>query len=53
VLHRTTVPFVTDPGEAARRPELGVLSAMAHGETGWLEKAAIAASVTAVVDEPN
>jgi hypothetical protein len=24
---------VTDPAEAARRPELGVLSAMAHGET--------------------
>jgi len=24
---------VTDPGEAARRPELGVLSAIAHGET--------------------
>ena len=24
---------MTDPGEAARRPELGVLSAIAHGET--------------------
>jgi hypothetical protein len=33
VLHRTAVPVVTDPGEAARRPELGVLSAMAHGDT--------------------
>lgn len=33
VLHRTAVPVVTDPGEAARRPELGVLSALAHGET--------------------
>ena len=33
VLRRTDVPVVTDPGEAARRPELGVLSAMAHGET--------------------
>jgi hypothetical protein len=33
VLQRTAVPVVTDPGEAARRPELGVLSAMAHGET--------------------
>lgn len=33
VLHRTAVPIVTAPEEAARRPELGVLSAVAHGET--------------------
>jgi hypothetical protein len=33
VLHRGAVPVVTDRAEAARRPELGVLSAMAHGET--------------------
>jgi hypothetical protein len=33
VLHRTAVPAMTDPGEAARRPELGVLSAMAYGKT--------------------
>jgi len=33
VLRRTAVPVVTDPREAARRPELGVLSALAHGET--------------------
>ena len=33
VLRRTAVPMVTDLEEAARRPELGVLSAMAHGET--------------------
>jgi hypothetical protein len=33
VLRRTAVPVVTDPGEAARRPELGVLSVLAHGET--------------------
>jgi hypothetical protein len=33
VLRRTAVPVVTDPEEAARRPELGVLSALAHGET--------------------
>lgn len=33
VLHRSAVPVVTDPGEAARRPELGVLSAIAHGKT--------------------
>jgi hypothetical protein len=32
VLRRTDIPVVTDPGEAARRPELAVLSAMAHGE---------------------
>lgn len=34
VLRRTAVPVVTDPGEASRRPELAVLSALAHGETG-------------------
>jgi hypothetical protein len=33
VLSRTAVPLVTDTGEAARRPELAVLSAVAHGET--------------------
>ena len=33
VLRRVDIPVVTDPAEAARRPELGVLSAMAHGET--------------------
>src|SRR4051794_16649188 len=43
VLGRADVPVVTDPGEAARRPELGVLSALAHGETA--EGATIAAAV--------
>ena len=43
VLHRRAVPVVTDPGEAARRPELGVLSALAHGEDDV--GAAIAAAV--------
>lgn len=33
VLRRSGIPVVTDPEEAARRPELAVLSAMAHGET--------------------
>jgi predicted transposase YdaD len=33
VLGRNAVPVVTDPEEAARRPELGLLSAMAHGKT--------------------
>jgi hypothetical protein len=43
VLPRTAVPVVTDPEEASRRPEFGVLSVMAHGET---EKGAtIAAAV--------
>jgi hypothetical protein len=43
VLGRKTVPVVTDPVEAARRPELAVLSAMAHGESELGE--AIAAAV--------
>ncbi len=43
VLGRATVPVVTDPADAARRPELAVLSAMAHGETE--HGAAIAAAV--------
>ena len=43
VLRRTAVPVVTDLVEAARRPELGVLSAMAHGETD--KGATIAAAV--------
>jgi len=33
VLRRDAIPVVTDPAEAARRPELAVLSVMAHGET--------------------
>jgi hypothetical protein len=33
VLRSSAIPVVTDPEEAVRRPELGVLSAMAHGET--------------------
>ena len=43
VLGHAGVPVVTDPAEAARRPELAVLSAMAHGtsEAG----AAIAAAL--------
>jgi hypothetical protein len=47
VLHPTDVPIVTDPEEAVRRPEMGVLSALAHGnsEAG----AAIAAAVLPAV----
>ncbi len=33
VLQRAAIPVVTEPAEAARRPELAVLSAMAHGES--------------------
>jgi hypothetical protein len=49
VLRRTAVPVVTDPGEAVRRPELGVLSAMAHGETE--QGATIAAAVLPAIHE--
>lgn len=47
MLRRTAVPVVTDREEAARRPELGVLSAMAHGVTE--QGATIAAAVLPVV----
>ena len=43
VLRREAIPVVMDPGEAARRVELAVLSAMAHGETE--QGASIAAAV--------
>jgi len=49
VLRRTAVPVVTDPEEAARRPELGVLSAMAHGETE--QGATIAAALLPAIRE--
>ena len=49
VLGRAAIPVVTDPAEAARRPELAVLSAMAHGasELG----AAIAAAALPAIRE--
>jgi hypothetical protein len=47
VLGRQAVPVITDRAEAARRPELAVLSAMAHGESE--QGAAIAAAVLPVV----
>jgi hypothetical protein len=43
VLGRRAVPIITDSVDAARRPELAVLSAMAHGESE--HAAAIAAAV--------
>jgi hypothetical protein len=54
VLGRAAVPIVTDPAEAARRPELAVLSALAHGETD--HGAAIAAAVLPAIralDDPR
>jgi hypothetical protein len=48
VLRRTAVPVVTDRDEAARRPELGVLSAMSHGDTE--EGATIAAAVLPAIE---
>jgi hypothetical protein len=47
VLRRDAVPVVSDLGEATRRPELGVLSAMAHGETE--QGATIAAAVLTAI----
>ena len=47
VLGRQAVPIITDPAEAARRPELAVLSAMAHGASE--QGAAIAAAVLPAV----
>jgi hypothetical protein len=49
VLGRRAVPVITDPVEAARRPELAVLSAMAHGESE--QGAAIAAAVLPAVQK--
>ena len=47
VLGRRAVPIITDPAEAARRPELAVLSALAHGDGD--HGAAIAAAVLPAV----
>jgi hypothetical protein len=49
VLRRSAIPVVTDVGEASRRPELGVLSAMAHGETE--QGATIASAVLPAIRE--
>jgi hypothetical protein len=49
VLGRETVPVVTDPADAARRPELAVLSVMAHGASE--QGAAIAAAVLPALRE--
>jgi hypothetical protein len=49
VLRRTNVPVVTDIEDAVRRPELGVLSAMSHGESG--QGATIAAAVLPAIRE--
>lgn len=49
VLGREEVPVVTDAVEAARRPELAVLSALAHGSSE--QGATIAAAVLPVIRE--
>ncbi|MCC6552780.1 MAG: hypothetical protein IT372_07130, partial [Polyangiaceae bacterium] len=49
VLRREAIPLVTDPVEAARRPELAVLSAMAHGETE--QGAAVAGAALPVIKD--
>jgi hypothetical protein len=53
VLGRQMVPIVTDPADAARRPELAVLSAMAHGETdqGGPIAAAVLPAIQGLDDE--
>lgn len=47
VLCGADIPIVTNPADAVRRPELGVLSAMAHGATE--QGASIAAAVLPAV----
>lgn len=49
VLRRDAIPVVTDLAEAVRRPELGVLSVMAHGDTE--QGATIAAAVLPAIQE--
>jgi hypothetical protein len=53
VLGPEAVPVVTDPAEAARRPELAVLSALAHGEgeRGAAIAAAVLPAVAALGDD--
>jgi hypothetical protein len=53
VLEREAIPVVTNPAEAARRPELAVLSAMAHGEgeQGALIAAAVLPAIRELDDE--
>jgi len=48
VLRRTAVPVVTDLEEATRRPELGVLSVLSHGDTE--QGATIASKVLRVIE---
>jgi hypothetical protein len=43
VLYRDLIPKVTDPDEAARRPELALLSAMAYGDSDQAQEIAEAA----------
>jgi hypothetical protein len=53
VLGREAIPIVTDPAEAGRRPELAVLSAIAHGEgeQGAAIAGAVLPAIRALDDE--
>lgn len=53
VLRRSAIPVLEDLGEAARRPELGVLSALAHGETeqGTTIAAAVLPAIRSLDDD--
>ena len=53
VLGRAAIPVVTDPAEAARRPELAVLSAMAHGDGEQAVNVAAAALPAVAGLEPD
>lgn len=50
VLGPDAVPVVTDPAQAAREPELAVLSAMAHGKGDTQTAVAVALAATAFLD---
>jgi hypothetical protein len=52
VLRRDAIPVVTEPAEAARRLELGMLSVMAHGDSEQAETiAGVLLPVIAGLDE--
>jgi len=50
VLGPDAVPIITDPAQAAREPELAVLSAMAHGKGDTPTAVSVALAATAFLD---
>lgn len=50
VLGPDAVPIITDPAQAAREPELAVLSAMAHGKGDTQTAVSVALAATAFLD---